>query len=366
MFVLRHVISASFVDFPVLICLIAGNLPNVVQSVFLPLNPRRLIQTDPFFTLEGELDLSILKLSNLHTMKRLLYFSLVLLLAGACKQGSDTDTKRVVITGIDTSKKPGDDFFTYANGIWYDSAQIPASQTGVGSYSFLNFPQRIRLQAILDSISGSNNAAGSIEQKVGDFYASGMDTSAIDKRGYEPIKSMLARVDAITDLPSLMKLVTEEQKVGDGSIVGFYVGPDDKKSTVNIAQFYQTGIGLPERDYYFKTDSSTLGIQKAYKKYLSTLFELTGTDAAAAEKNAEVAYNIEKQLATSHRTNIELRDVKANYNKLAVAALSKKHANIGWTTLVNDLGLKVDSVNVGQPAYYDKLNAFPSMIGKFI
>src|SRR6187549_3889083 len=107
-------------------------------------------------------------------MKRILYFALALLLAGACKQVSDTDTKRVVITGIDSSKKPGDDFFSYANSIWYDTAQIPASQTGVGSYSFLNFPQRIRLQAILDSISQTNNPQGSIEQKVGDFYASGM------------------------------------------------------------------------------------------------------------------------------------------------------------------------------------------------
>jgi putative endopeptidase len=289
-------------------------------------------------------------------MKRLLYISLTLLLAGACKQASEPDAKRVVLTGIDTSKRPGDDFFTYANSLWYDTARIPASQAGVGSYSFLNYPQRIRLQGILDSISGSNNAIGSIEQKVGDFYASGMDTAAINKRGYEPIKPVLTRIDAVRDVPSLLKLVVEEQKVGDGSIIGFNVVPDDKKSTVNIALFYQAGIGLPERDYYFKTDSSTLNIQKAYKKYLSTLFELTGTDAAAAEKNATVAYGIEKQLAAAQRTNIELRDVKANYNKLAVAALSKKHPNLGWTTLLNDLGAKVDSVNVGQPAYYDKLN----------
>lgn len=290
-------------------------------------------------------------------MKKLLYFSLALLLAGACKQASNTDTKHVVITGIDATKKPGDDFFTFVNGIWYDSATIPASQTGVGAYSFMNYPQRIRLQGILDSVSQSNNPAGSIEQRVGDFYASGLDTVAINKRGYEPIKSLLERIDAITGVPSLMKLVAEEQKVGDGSIVGFYVGPDDKQSTVNIAQFYQTGTGLPERDYYFKTDSSTLKIQTAYKKYLTTLFELTSMDATAAAKNATVAYEIEKQLATAHRTNIELRDVKANYNKLAVAELSKKHPNLRWTTLLTDLGLMVDSVNVAQPAYYDKLNA---------
>ena len=114
---------------------------------------------------------------------------------------------------------------------------------------------------------------------------------------------------------------------------------------------------MPERDYYFKTDSSTSAIQQAYKKYLTRLFELTGTDAATAQKNATIAYEIEKQLASAHRTNIELRDVKANYNKLAVAVLSKKHPNLSWPTLLNDLGVKVDSVNVGQPAYYDKLNA---------
>lgn len=287
-------------------------------------------------------------------MKNLTLFALLLL--AACNQNTDKATPHVVITGIDSTKRPGDDFFTYVNGIWYDSAQIPDSQTGVGSYSFLNFPQRKRLQGILDSVSSANNPAGSIEQQVGDFYASGMDTAAINRRGYDPIKPVLANIDAIENISSLLKLVAEEQKTGDGSIIGFAVGPDDKQSTINIAQFFQTGIGLPERDYYFKTDSSTLSIQNAYKKYLATLFELTGTTAAAAAKNATIAYNIEKQLATAHRTNIELRDIKANYNKLAVADLAKKHSNISWPTLLTNLGVKVDSVNVGQPGYYDKLN----------
>ena len=290
-------------------------------------------------------------------MKKLVYIFLGLILASGCNQAFYKDKKRVVLKGIDASKKPGDDFFMYANGIWYDSAAIPASQSGVGSYSFMNYPQRIRLQGILDSVSGSKNADRSIEQQIGDFYASGMDTSAINKRGYEPIKSLLNRISALIDVPSLLKLVVEEQKLGDGSIIGFNVGPDNKRSTVNIVQFYQSGIGLPEREYYFKTDASTINIQIAYKKYLSNLFELTGTDAATALENATVAYEIEKQLATAHKTNIELRDVKANYNKLAVADLSKKQLNLNWVSLLNDLGAKVDSVNVGQPAYYEKLNA---------
>lgn len=290
-------------------------------------------------------------------MKKLLYFSLAMLLAAACKQTTDTNVKHVVLSGIDYSKKPGDDFFTFANGIWYDTAKIPGTQAGVGSYSFMNYPQRIRLQAILDSVSKVNNLAGSIAQKVGDFYASGMDTTTINKRGYEPIKPILAGIDAITDVPSLMKFVAEEQKVGDGSIIGIYVAPDDKHSAINIVQLSQTGIGLPERGYYFRTDSSTLAIQKAYKKYLTTLFELTGSDAATAEKNASIAYEIEKQLASAHKTNIELRNVKANYNKLPINAIAKKQPNIGWSTFFSNLGLKTDSVNVGQPVYYDKLNA---------
>src|ERR1700712_1866273 len=134
-------------------------------------------------------------------MKRLLYLSMALLLAAGWKQDTDKDKKRVILTGIDASKKPGDNFFMYANGIWYDSAQIPASQSGVGTYSFMNYPQRIRLQGILDSVSASNNPAGSIAQKVGDFYASGMDTAAINKRGYDPIKPLLTRINAVMDVP---------------------------------------------------------------------------------------------------------------------------------------------------------------------
>lgn len=289
-------------------------------------------------------------------MKKLIPLLLIVAVV-ACTKNDDKSTNHIVITGIDSTRKPGDDFFTYVNGIWYDTARIPESQTGVGSYSFLNFPQRMRLRAILDSVSKADNASGSIEQKVGDFYASGMDTAAINKRGYEPVKPLLTRIDELKDVNALLKLVCDEQKTGNSSILGFYVGPDDHNSSVNIAQFVQTGIGLPERDYYFKTDSSTIKIQNAYKNYLTQLFELTGATTADAARDAQAAFALEKQLAGSHRTNIELRDVKVNYNKLAVATLAKKHANLNWPMLLKELGAVVDSVNVGQPAYYDKLNS---------
>jgi putative endopeptidase len=265
--------------------------------------------------------------------------------------------QHISITGIDPSIKPGDNFFMYVNKTWYDSVEIPSTQTGVGSYSFMNFPQRVRMQGILDSVSSAKNPAGSIEQKVGDFYASGLDIATINKRGYEPIKPLLKSIDGITDVASLMKFLTEQQKFNNASIIGFRVGPDMKNSSINIINLGQTGIGLPERDYYFKTDSSTIGIQKAYVAYMTTLLKLSGTEASTAAKMASAAYAIEKELAASHKTNIERRNVQANYNKMALSAIATKQPNIGWVAYFNGLGVTIDSLNVQQPAYYERLNA---------
>lgn len=262
----------------------------------------------------------------------------------------------VDVPGIDHSIKPGDNFFRFVNGRWYDTVKIDSDQSGVGSYSFLNIPQKKLLQSILDSVSGTRNTMGSIEQKVGDFYASGMDMATINKRGYQPIKSILGRIDAITNLPSLLHFVASEMKSGNSSIIGFGISPDDKNSGINIAHLYQAGISLPEREYYFKTDSATVNIQQAYKKYVSTLFQLTGSSLAAAQKNADIVYGIEKQLASAHKTNIQLRDVKANYNKEAIASIQKKQNNLGWVGFLADLGARTDSIDMAQPAYYEALN----------
>jgi putative endopeptidase len=288
-------------------------------------------------------------------MKRMRFLFISLLFLTACK---NTPVKNVTaIQGIDSSVKPGDNFFRYINGKWYDTAQIPPTQAGVGTYMFMNYPQRLRLQGILDSVSKATNAPGSIEQKLGDFYTSGMDTNAINQMGYDPIRPLLMHIDSITDMVSLMKYVAAEAKAENTSVLAFGVGPDNKNSNLNIAHIYQTGIGLPERDYYFKTDRASIRIRQAYKTYLANLFKLTGSDTATATKDADIVYNIEKQLASSHKTNIELRDINANYNKMAVTNLAKRQPNIGWQNVLHGLGAKTDSIDVAQPAYYDKLNA---------
>lgn len=288
-------------------------------------------------------------------MKRLRLFPMLLLLSAACNTGAPENTGD--IQGIDTAIKPGDNFFRYVDHQWDDTALIPPSQPGVGAYMFMNYPQRLRLQHILDSVSKAGNADGSIEQKLGDFYASGMDTITIDKLGSSPLQPLLKKVDSISDIASLMKFAATEAKVNNTSILSFGIGPDNKNSNLNIAHVHQAGIGLPERDYYFRTDAPTEAVQKAYITYIARLFNLTGSDTVTAAKDAAIAYRIEKELATSHKTNIELRDINANYNKMAVQTLVKRQPNIGWANVLDNLGAKTDAIDVTQPAYYDKLNS---------
>ncbi|WP_425639012.1 M13 family metallopeptidase [Algoriphagus yeomjeoni] len=293
-------------------------------------------------------------------MKNLLF--VLLILSISCSPEGETNESKtarnfVEVSEIDTSIKPGDNFFMYVNGIWYDTAKIADDQSGVGSYSFLNIPQKKLLENILEEISRAENPAGSIEQKVGDFYASGMDTEAINSRGFEPIKPILEEIESISDLPSLLSFVTDEIKSNSESIIGLGISPDAENSSINIAHFSQTGLGLPDRDYYFKSDSSTLAIQQAYLDYLATLFQLTGTDESTALKNARSVYAIEKKLAESHKTRIERRVVKENYHKMAVSELDKKQPNIRWSSMLDQLGLDADSVDVRQPAYYETLNS---------
>ncbi|WKD86640.1 Neutral endopeptidase [Polaribacter huanghezhanensis] len=287
-------------------------------------------------------------------MKKALYVSLFLLVFASCNTENRAIKNKIDFDGITESIKPGDNFFKRVNKKWLDTAVIAEDQVGVGSYSFLNIPQKKLLENILTEVASTDQKEGSIEQKVGDFYSSGMDTETINKLGFQPIQPILNSIDNIKNVSSLMTFVAEEITSGNYSIIGMNVSPDNENSKLNILHFGQAGIGLPDRDYYFKTDAASVVIQDAYKKYLTTLFTLSETKNV--EKKAETVYNIEKKLAASHKTRIERRNVKANYNKMAVSKINKKQPNIGWTKLLKKLNLKADEVDIKQPAYYDELN----------
>lgn len=298
---------------------------------------------------------------NIYSMKTLRYFSLVLLVCLSCKNDKATNNendlviKPVVFDGIDTSIKPGDDFFNHVNKNWFKNAVIADDQVGVGAYRFLNIPQQELLKNILEEVSHEEHPKGSIEQKVGDFYASGMDTISINQRGIEPIQSILDRIEAITDISAMTNFVATQIKSGDFSMLAPYISPDQKNSSLNILHLAQTGLGLPDRDYYFSEDASVERIQEAYKTYVTSLFELVGDENAKTQ--ADIVYNIEKQLAQSHKTRIERRIIKEYYHKMAVSELNQKHSNIGWTAILKNWGTDVDSLDIAQPAYYDALNS---------
>lgn len=268
---------------------------------------------------------------------------------------SSQEKKSLALANMDSAIKPGDDFYRYANGKWFDTAKIPPTESRIGAGLEMYNRMKGHIKEILEEVSKGSNAPGSIEQKVGDFYNSGMDSAAIEKRGYEPVKPYLQKITELKDAKGVLQFVAEETYT-NSTLIGQYFGADEKNSTTNIAVYYQAGLGLPDRDYYFKTDAATQSVVKAYQTYMQKLFTLTGDDSATAAKNMMVVYGLEKQIATSHRTNVELRDPQSNYNKMAVADLEKKMPVIGWKELLNTLSVHADSINVSQPAYYQKLN----------
>lgn len=287
-------------------------------------------------------------------MKNLLYFTLAIFILVSCEKKKKAKNNKLNFDGIDLAIKPGDNFFNHVNKTWYDKAVIADDQVGVGSYRFLNIPQKKLLENILEEVSSGNQEKGSTDQLVGDFYSSGMDTIRINKRGFEPIQPLLDRINSINTISELMQFVADEFKSGNSSLINMGVSPDNENSSVNMLHFGQTGLGLPDRDYYFKTDESTIEIQKAYQSYLSKLFDLTGNDNS--KKSTVIVYNIEKQLAEAHKTRIERRDIKANYNKISVLDLDKNQPHIAWINLLKNLEVEADSVDIRQPQYYEKLN----------
>ncbi len=280
----------------------------------------------------------------------------------ACKhKDAATDVeKRTVFfdkSGMDTTLKPGDDFALYANGAWFKKTKIPASESGWGSFYTLSDDNIKQVHSILEDVSSKSNDAGSLEQKVGDLYKSGMDTATLEKLGYDPIKPLLAKVSALKDYKELVKLAADGFKTGDGFLLGFYVSPDDRISAKNVAHFDQTGLSLPDKDYYTKTDSATVKIRAAFVKYIAQLFSFTGVDAASASKKAEGILKLETEIAKSHLAPVELRDPVKNYHKLTFADFQKQIPDIDLKDAFDRMQLKTDTVLVGQPVYYIALDS---------
>jgi putative endopeptidase len=258
---------------------------------------------------------------------------------------------------VDAKCKPCEDFNRYANGGWLDRTPIPAGYPEWDGFSELAERNQKQLTDILDAAKNAKSEAGSVEQKIGDFYASAMDEAKIEAAGIAPLKDDFERIAAVTDVASLGAVFTHFQMNGVRTPFGFFSGQDFKNSAEVIGQAAQGGLGLPERDYYFKDDEKSKTIRAEYVKHVAKMFELLGDDAAAAARNAETVMRLETKLAEASMTNVEMRDPNAVYNRLSRAELKALTPNFQWDAHFRALGVpNVQDVNVAQPKFFKSLS----------
>ncbi|MFM6975794.1 MAG: M13 family metallopeptidase [Sphingobacteriaceae bacterium] len=268
-------------------------------------------------------------------------------------------TKFIDRSNMDLSVKPGSDFYKYASGTWIKNNPVPAKETRWGSFNQLrDFNINAVKSILVDAAADVNAKPGSVKKRVGDFYSAGMDSVTIDKLGYSPIAADLSRLSAIKDLNGVIDEVATMRTVGLGSpLFGFYVGQDRKQATKIIAQLGQGGTSLPDRDYYLKLDARSLKIQEAYKSYITKLFALSGTSETQAKKNAETIFAIEKSLANSQMSRVEMRDPYKTYNKYSIADFSKTTPGLDWSVLMPKMKVNgQDSILVGAPKFFSDLS----------
>ncbi|WP_242916544.1 M13 family metallopeptidase [Pontibacter liquoris] len=262
------------------------------------------------------------------------------------------------LANMDTTVDPCTDFYQYANGGWIKNNPIPASESRWGSFNELAERNNTVLRSLLTEAAANTTAEkGTPAQLVGDFYASGMDSVAINQAGYTPIKPELSKIAAIKTTDDLVKTIADLKSKGVSGFFGMYVAQDDKNSTQYALQAGQGGLSLPDRDYYLKDDERSQKVRTAYKEHLQNMFKLVGDDAATAQKKAQAVMNIEMKLAQSSKPRVELRDPYANYNKMTVQAFAKQNPNLKVTQLLTGIGAETASdVIVGQPKFFKDLN----------
>lgn len=258
---------------------------------------------------------------------------------------------------IDSSVNPADNFYQYANGTWMKNNSIPSSETRWGSFNLLEDFNKNALKGLLEEASSKEGAAqGTAEQMVGDLFASGMDTTAIDKAGVSAIQQELDQINSIKDIATLQDEIAREAKLGLNPLWSFYVGPDDKNVNQNIGNFFQGGLGLPDRDYYLKLEPREEEIRAKYLEHIANIFKLAGEAEADAKAHARVIMSMETNLAKASMDRVTMRDPYKLYNKLSLTQLNEKTPGVEWKSLLKKMGVSnQDTVLVAQPEFMASL-----------
>jgi putative endopeptidase len=266
-----------------------------------------------------------------------------------------------LVQNADPAVRPGVDFFQYSCGKWLREHPIPASELGWGIASLVYEETYRQRREICESSARARAARGTSAQKVGDFWAAGMDSARIDRLGAAPLKPYLARIAAIRTRPALLDAVALFQVRGLGPLYGMYVGQDERNSEKYMLHLQQGGLRLPDRDYYLSPDSANRKIRLQYAAHVAAMFRLLGEDAGAARRSSAAVLRIETGLARRSRTLEERRDPWANYHKMSVPELAALTPGIDWARHLGAMGLgAADSVVVGQPEFFTRAD---SMLG---
>lgn len=279
--------------------------------------------------------------------------ALLMLAISSCKSNNEAKTQPdVVAVNLDTTVDPSQDFFMYANGGWIKNNPIPAEQSSWGIGNLVIEENQRRLREICDKAEKTQTKQGSADQLIGDFWHTAMDSVSIEKAGLRPIEPYFKKIDQITDVQQLMLTVAELKTIGSSTLFSDYIGQDSKNSERIAYQIWQGGIGLSEREYYFRNDSTTANIRVQYQEYMAKTLEMSGMDANTSKKAAADIFKLETEMARVSRKMEELRDPYLNYNKMAVSDMQKQCKQIQWGRYLQTIGAaSIDSIIIGQPEF---------------
>jgi putative endopeptidase len=276
----------------------------------------------------------------------------------AAKPATIADTHGIVPGDMDTSASPCKDFYEYTGGGWMKANPVPAAYPTWGRFNELqNRNQEILRQILEDAAKNRNAAAGSIDQKIGDYYASCMNTVEIEAQGAKPLGPELVRIAGLTDGASLQTEIAHLQASGVGALFFFSSEQDFKDSTRVIGLAGQGGLSLPDRDYYTKTDEKSQKLREGLVAHVAKMFALMGDDAATAAAEAKTVLDIETRLAEASMTRVERRNPNNIYHKMDRAALKALTPNLSWEAYFKTVGFPgIEEVNVSQPDFFKRAN----------
>jgi putative endopeptidase len=278
-------------------------------------------------------------------------------LRASAKPAGDANYWGFDTANLDKTCKPCDDFYQFAMGGWMKSNEIPPQYSTWGSFSRLLDKNQQNLQQILEAAANSKAAAGSNEQKIGDFYATCMDTAAIDAAGTKAIEPEMTAIAAMKNEADLQAEAAKLHREGIGVLFRFNANQDAKDSTQVVGSASQGGLGLPEREYYLKQDDKSKQIRDAYVKHVAKMFELLGDSADNAATEATTVLAIETSLANASMKNTDLRDPNKTYHRMKLADLKEMTPDFNWESYFKALGKPdLKEINVGQPDFFKALN----------